>query len=111
MISRPNTSVDVLRDSDSVDRDAFGDETETGPAAAFSNEPALIVSEAVQSQVDGNMRTIRRPIARMRPGLDVRAGDRLVDTSGAVYAVESVEQPRFSPTRLLDVRLELTRAT
>lgn len=112
MISRPNAYVDVLRDSDVSDRDSYGDETETlTGSAVFVAEPALIVSEQVQAAVDGNLRTFRRPIARMRPGLDVRAGDRLVDTHGAVFSVDTVEQPRFSPTRLLDVRLELTRTS
>lgn len=126
MVSRPNTVVDVFRDADAdgavVDRDVdpFGDEVETPRDAIpggstdepyLTDEPALIVSEQIVGMVDGNARTIRRPIARMRPEIDVRAGDRLRDPDGVIYTVNTVERPRFSPTRLLDVRLELTRAS
>lgn len=126
MVSRPNTTVDVFRDADADspvadrDTDVFGDEVETPRDAVpggstdepfLAAEPALIVSEAVVGVVDGNARTLRRPVARMRPGIDVRDGDRLVDADGAVYSVDTVQRPRFSPSRLLDVRLELTRVS
>jgi hypothetical protein len=111
VIARPNTRVDVLRDSNVADRDPYGDETETGSTPVLEGEPALIVSERVSALVDGDLRTVGRPIARMRPDVDVRVGDRLRALDGVVYAVETVERPRFSPTRLLDVRLELTRTS
>lgn len=126
MVSRPNTFVDVFRDADAdasvADRDVdvFGDEVETlrdaTPGGSTDEpllvaEPMLIVSEAVNAGTDASPRVVRRPIGRARPDLDVRAGDRLVDVDGAVYTVDSVTRPRFSPTRLLDVRLELTRAS
>lgn len=120
MISRPNTYVDVFRDADADsptgerDVDAYGDEVDTprsADAPFLAREPALIVSEQILAASDGNVRTVRRPIARMRPDLDVRAGDRLRDLDGSFYSVETVQRPRFSPTRLLDVRLELTRTS
>lgn len=126
MVARPNTRVDVFRDADSdapaVDRDvdAWGDEIETPrdvvPGGStdeplLTGEPALIVSEAVNAGTDANPVVIRRPIARMRPDVDVREGDRLVDVDGVTYSVVTVTRPRFSLSRLLDVRLELSRTS
>jgi hypothetical protein len=126
MVARPNTRVDVFRDADSsapvVDRDVdpWGDEIETPrddvPGGSTDEplhaaEPALIVSESVNAGTDANPRVVRRPIARMRPDIDVREGDRLVDVDGAVYSVDTVTRPRFDLSRLLDVRLELTRVS
>ena len=119
MVARPNTTVDVLRDTDAdgptQDVDEFGDEVETGgntpSAVVYAGEPALIVEKTVRGVVDSDGREIRLPMAHLRPDITVRVGDRLRDASGALYSVDKVSQQRFSPTRLLDVRLELTRTS
>lgn len=103
----PTTRVDVLRGGAT---DTWGDETGLGGATVAARVPAAITETFQRSYLatEGRAGVVESITARLRPGTDVREGDRLVDLNGTTYQVQTVTSPQ-SVAGLTDVRASCIR--
>jgi len=103
----PTTRVTVYR---STGLDAWGDETGLGGTAVATLVPASVVEQGQRSYLPSEQRggVVERVVVRLRPGTDVREGDRIEDQAGPVYQVESVSNPQ-AVACLTDVRCLCSR--
>lgn len=103
----PTTTVDILRGEST---DGYGDPVDNDTVAT-SAVPISIIEQnrRIFLPVENRTTVVRMFAGRVRPGVDVREGDRLRDTSSAsIYLVEAVSRPA-SPVGLADARLDLRR--
>jgi hypothetical protein len=110
--ARATTRVDILRDANPTDSDGFGDETETAGPNVYTDVPFSLIerSQRAPDPTAGTLVLVTALVGRCDGRLDVRVGDRIKDRGdGKVYGVSAVNQPQ-NPARLLDKKLELTRA-
>lgn len=108
MIARATTKVDVYRDSDDTDHDAWGDDVETGPAVLEGQPASILLRSTRPIEADGDTPSPkgRNYVGRIGYGVDVREGDRLRDVNGSWYAVAQVTDPPSIGIRV-DRRLDL----
>lgn len=109
MMSRATTKVDVYRDSDDTDVDAWGDEVETGVAVTTGIPASILLRSSRPMEADGDTPQPkgRNYVGRVGYGADVREGDRLRDVNGAWFAVAGVTDPPSLPGVRPDRRLDL----
>lgn len=107
---RVETTADIYRDSNPVDRNAFGDPVETGGAPVLTGVLISITQTGTRPPTDVDGSTIDSYVAWVAADTDVRYGDRIVTADNSTYAVEKVDPPQAS-SGLLDQRLELRRVT
>jgi hypothetical protein len=105
---------DVLRDADTTDHNALGDEVEGNDVHLAGVDVAITELTQQVPTTEGDLRTRHVVVGWIAAGTDVRRGDRIrVPTGGGptevVYTVDAVTQP--IRTGLLDLRLDLTRTT
>lgn len=99
--------VDLLRGDTT---DAYGDPVDADNVVA-TDLPASIIEQnrRVFVPAENRMTVVRMYTGRLRPGTDVREGDRLRDRADeSIYLVEAVSAPA-SPIGLADVRVDLRR--
>lgn len=87
-----NTRVEVLRGGAT---DVWGDDTGAGGSSVAAGLPAAVAEDRQRSYLASEQRggVVEFYTVRLRPGVDVREGDRLVDETGATYVVEAVSDP------------------
>lgn len=102
------TTISVHRD---VTATAFGDEADDNTDPITSAVPASLTetSRKVYSPADGRVQTVRYVTCRVRPGVTVAVGDRVIDErTSDVYHVDSVHQVQ-GIGYTADIVLDLTR--
>ncbi len=104
----PTCRADVLRGSAT---DGYGDQADTGTVAAYGVAVSIVeVTRVDRPSASGTPRTIRRCRARLRPGADIRTGDRLMLRSGVTFVVAGVTTP-VNVVGAADVICDLVRVT
>lgn len=105
------TRVTVVRGTSTT---AFGDVSDLPSEAgtdAQTRIPASLIegTRTIFDPASGTPRVVRYAIARLKPGTDVTADDRLRDeTTGRTYSITAVTQPTaigFTPQLRLDLTL------
>jgi hypothetical protein len=108
--------VDVLRGTGTDD---YGDATDVATVVAVDVNVSIVegrrgqrwadASDLIGIPASGRETAVRRFTGRARPGVDIRAGDRLRDQgSASIYLVEATFATG-TPTGQADTRLELRR--
>lgn len=103
----PNTTVSILR-GETVDE--YGDPIDSN-VSVNAEVPISIIenSRRVFLAAEGRLTVVKEFIGRIRPGFDVREGDRLRDdNSGQIYLVEGISNPMLG-TGMSDQRISLRR--
>lgn len=121
MFSQATTTIDIWRDTDTSDTDAYGDGTETGGAPLRAGVPVSLIEQERRlygqpsphggegGEESGDMRIVKFIVARGPNDLDVVIGDRVQDTAdGEWYSVADVVRPKNSVIAL-DVRMNLRK--
>lgn len=104
----PSTRVTVTRSAGAVD--AWGDQTAAVMDTVATAVPAAVVERRQRTYQGTEARggVVETFTVRLRPGTDVREGDRLTTTDGRVFVVDVVSTP--DPViGLTDVRVEARR--
>lgn len=86
----PNTLMSLHRD---VSTDEFGDPVDDNTVAESSDLPAVITEKSQRTFLPEELRMdmVQKFVIRLRPGTDVREGDRLQDQfTNAIYQVQEV---------------------
>jgi len=102
----PTTLVSILRGSST---NTFGDTIDT-PTVVASAVPMSILeqSRATTKRASDRAQTVLSFLGRCSPSVDVRQGDRLLDTAGSTYVVHAVSR-ESNPIAPQDQRLDLER--
>lgn len=106
MIGLANTVASILRGSTTS---VFGDEQDASTVVASGLQLGLmVVSQAGTRSADARPQEVEYFRGRMPSGTDVRVGDRLQTSDGAIYLVTGSHQAP-NPILAQDVAVDLTR--
>lgn len=103
----PNTTVSILR-GETIDE--FGDPIDSDDSVNAGVPISIIeYSRRIFLPAEGRETIVRQMMGRVRPGFDIREGDRLRDDrTGEVYLIEGISNPKLG-TGISDFRIFLRR--
>lgn len=109
MLFHPTTTVDILRGSTV---DSYGDDDDTAVVVS-PGVPASLTerSKLATLRGSGEPRVIRYTVCRLPATACVAQGDRVRDSDGVIYTVDSVTRGASFVGGRADLRLDLRRVT